>query len=345
MRAAPVALALLATLGLAGTAHAADELPVGGTHVGTTLFLDFTHIDQSVKGRHDARGSGNGADLKRLYFILDHRFSDVWSAHLLTDINWLRHEDPTDLWVKYAYLEGAFSRALVLRLGAAPTPWIALVNHWYGYRYVEKDLLARAKFGTSADWGVHVLGTFGSTQTVSYAVSAITGAGFKQPRLGNGPDLVARVAWQPVEHLVVALGGYEGTLAQDVDGRASQHTARRWDAMVAWADSRWRLGGQYYRASDWNQVTSPLSDHSHGWSVWASMQLTSRVALFARRDRYAPGIDLSPGRHDDYGNAGVEWHPKKWLKLAAVYKRERLSQAGVDLKTDNEIGVWSQIAF
>lgn len=345
MRIAAATICVFVATAVAGSAHAADDLPVGGTHVGTTLFLDATHIDQSAKGRHDARGSGNGADLKRLYFILDHRFSDVWSAHLLTDVNWLRHADPTHVWVKYAYLEGAFKRGFVLRVGAAPTPWIALVNQWYGYRYVEKDLLARSKFGTSADWGVHVLGTLGAAQTVSYAAAAISGAGFKQPRLGNGPDYVARVAWQPFRHLVLAFGGYAGTLAQDVDGRPDLHTARRWDAMLAWADARWRLGAQYFRASDWNQVSVPQSDHSQGWSAWASVQLTPRVAVFARHDRFVPSAWLAPGREDDYGNAGVEWRPQKWLRLAAVYKHERLSLAGASLKTSNEIGLWSQLSF
>lgn len=252
--------ALLATLACgAGVAHAGDALPVGGTHVGSMLFLDASHTDRSVGSRHDAAKSGNGADLKRLYLMFDHRFSSVWSVHLLTDINWSRHQDPTDLWVKHAYLQGAFSKAFLLRVGSAATPWIGLTNQWYGYRYVESDLLSRAKVGTTADWGVHALGTFGGGQTVSYAVAAITGAGFKQPRLGNGPDLVARVTWQPLDHLALALGGYRGTLAQDVDGRTARHAAWREDIMLAWADSRWRLGGQYlgwprFSCNSWRSV-------------------------------------------------------------------------------------------
>lgn len=342
--AARLAVALAAAC-LAVAADAADDLPVGGTHVGTTLFLDATHVDQSTHGQHDSAASGSGIDLKRLYFILDHRFSEVWSAHLLTDVNWLRHGDPTRLWVKNAYLEGAFTSAFTLRMGAAPTPWVPLANHWYGYRYVEKDLVMRAKFGTPADWGIHALGSLGANHEIEYAVSVVTGAGFKEPRLGNGADVEARVAWHPVKQMIVALGGYEGTLAQDVDGLAKLHTARRVDAMVAWAGENWRLGGEYYHARDWNNVTSPAGDTSHGWSVWCSVQLGPRVALFARHDHTAPSADLDPARHDRYSNLGVEWRARKWLKLAAVYKRERLLLSGTDLKTINEVGVWSQVSF
>lgn len=338
-----VLLAILACA--AGIARADDALPVGGTHVGSTLFLDASHIDESVGGVHDAARSGDGVDLKRLYLMFDHRFSSVWSVHLLTDINWQRHQDPTDLWLKHAYLQGAFSRAFVLRVGSAATPWIGLTNQWYGYRYVESDLLSRAKVGTTADWGIHALGTLGGGGAVSYAVAAITGAGFKQPRLGNGPDLVARVAWQPIEHLVLALGGYRGTLAQDVAGRAAQHVARRHDALLAWADSRWRLGGQYFHTSDWTHVTSPLGDRSHGWSAWASAQLAPRVALFARHDRFASHTDFGAALDNRYTNAGVEWRAQKWLRLAAVYKHERLARTAAPTAVGDEIGVWSQWSF
>ena len=106
-----VFLALAAAAG----AHAADT-PVGATTVGGKLFLDVSHLNQYRNGQRTAT-SRDGADLKRFYIDVDHRFSQVWSAHLTTDINWMRNNSPTDLWVKHAYLQGAFSKALVLRFG------------------------------------------------------------------------------------------------------------------------------------------------------------------------------------------------------------------------------------
>ncbi|HET6587939.1 MAG TPA: hypothetical protein VFG67_09240, partial [Oleiagrimonas sp.] len=247
----------------AGVAHAGDLYP-GETRVGGKIFVDASHIDRHANGIGD---SDTNVDLKRFYINIDHRFGDVWSTHLTTDIQWHRHDDPTDLWVKHAYLQGDFGKTFVLRLGAAATPWGGLFNHWYGYRYVEGGLLTRAKVKNSADWGVHALGTLGSGRGVDYAVSVITGAGYKKPRLGNGPDVSARVSWQPSEHTVVAVGGYRGTLGEDVDAREAVHTARRLDVMVAYADAKWRVGGQYFRAEDWNRVLDPQGDRSHGWSV------------------------------------------------------------------------------
>lgn len=325
----------------AGVAHAGDLHP-GETRVGGKIFVDASHIDRHANGIGD---SDTNVDLKRFYVNIDHRFGDVWSAHLTTDIQWHRHDDPTDLWVKHAYLQGDFGKTFVLRLGAAATPWGGLFNHWYGYRYVEGGLLTRAKVKNSADWGVHALGTLGSGRGVDYAVSVITGAGYKKPRLGNGPDVSARVSWQPSEHTVVAVGGYRGTLGEDVDAREAVHTARRLDVMVAYADAKWRVGGQYFRAEDWNRVLDPQGDRSHGWSVWASMQLTSKVSVFARHDHLEPSASLDPERHDRYSNAGVEWRARKWLRLAAVYKRERLRLSGASRRTTNEMGMWAQVTF
>lgn len=339
---------LFGTLGVLFLAVAgagwADDLPVGGTSVSGKLFLNASHLDQDVNGvRTD--DSGTNADLKRFFINVDHRFSDVWSAHVTTDIHWQRHQDPTDLWLRYAYVQGRFSKAFNLRLGSAPMPWQGLVNQWYGYRYVEKDATMRAGVGSTADWGVHALGSLGADGRVEYAASLATGAGYKKPRLGNGPDVAARVSFQPGEHVVVGLGGYRGTLGQDAGKLDSQRTAQRWSLMAAYADAKWRLGGQYFRANDWSQVMSPQSDRSHGWSAWASMQLTPEVSLFARHDHVEPSRWLDPERRDRYTNAGVEWQAYKWLRLAAVWKRERLSDGGRRLKTANEAGLWAQITF
>lgn len=130
----------------AGVVHAGD-LPTGDSG---KVFVDVSHIDQRTNG---AGNSDTNADLKRFYINVDHRSGEVWSAHLTTDIQWHRHDDPTDLWAKHACLQGDFSKAFVLRLGAASTPWVGLVDHWYGYRYVESDLVMLAKVDSSADCG------------------------------------------------------------------------------------------------------------------------------------------------------------------------------------------------
>ncbi|WP_431634982.1 porin [Dyella sp. KULCS107] len=341
--AAGTGAAFFLALGLAGGARAADT-PVGATTLGGKLFLDVSHLNAYRNGQRTAT-SRDGADLKRFYLDLDHRFTDVWSAHLTTDINWARDSSPTDLWLKHAYLQGAFSKALVLRFGSAPLPWAGFVNQWSGYRYVDKELVTRLKFGASADWGVHALGALGDGGRLQYAASVISGSSFKHPRTGDRPDVEARVAWQPSAHSVLAVGGYDGERALGGGNLPTYHTARRWDAMAAYATQRVRLGAQYFRAVDWNQVRSPRGDRASGWSAWASVVLDPRWAVFARYDRADTSASLDPSRRDHYANLGVAYRVSRQVQLAAVYKRERISHEHLALSSSNELGVYAQIGF
>lgn len=344
MKAKPCCCAATAALALATAGVAWADEPAATTRVSTKLFLDLSRLDHDQPGT-GADSSGTNGDLKRFFIDVDHRFDKVWSAHLTTDINWLRDQQPSDLWVRHAYVQGAFSKAFTLRVGAAPMPWQALVNKWYGYRYIETDLTMRSKVGNVADWGIHTLGRLGAQGRLEYAAAVATGAGYKKPRLGNGPDLSVRVSFQPTVHTVLGVGGYRGTLGQDIDGRRALHTAQRWNVMAAYADALWRVGGQYFHASNWNAVLGVRGEHGHGWSAWISRQLTTTVSLFARHDHVEPRGQLDPQRLDRYSHAGVEWRMRKWLRVAAVWKRSRSTDGGQQLRTDDEAGLWAQIAL
>lgn len=338
------ALGVLTTLILACLClptQAATPRP-GDTTLGGQIFLDITHLQQTTQGR---RTSSTGADLKRLFLNLDHQFSLVWSAHVTGDINWLRDAAPTDPWLRHAYIQGAFSKALVLQLGVADLPWAGLVNSWSGYRYVDNELVTRLNFGASSDWGVHVLGTVGDRGQLQYAASMISGSSYKRPRTGDRPDFETRVAWQPTAHTVLAIGTYDGTLAQDGGAHVAQHTARRWDAMAAWRDARFRLGAQYFRADNWNQVRTIAGDHASGWSAWASMQVAPRWTLFARHDQADTSARLDPARQARYSHLGLEYHVSRSVQVAAVVRRQRLANHTTLSTTTNEAGLWTQIAF
>lgn len=336
-------LAALTFAALCRPARATAPAP-GDTDFGIKVFLDVTHLDQTTHGQR-TKASGTGADVTRLYLNLDHAFSPVWSAHVTSDINWMRDASPTDPWLRHAYVQGAFSKALILQLGVADLPWAGFVNSWSGYRYVDRELVTRLKFGTPSDWGVHVLGSAGACDQWQYATSMISGSSFKRPRTGDRPDFETRVAWQPSAQTVLAIGAYDGTLAQDGGAHVARHTARRWDAMAAWRSARFRLGAQYFRADDWNQVRAIASDRASGWSTWASMQVALRWTVFARHDRADTSERLDPTRHERYSQLGLEYRVNRNVQVAAVIKRQRLANRAMSLAAANEAGLWAQLAF
>lgn len=310
----------------------------GQTRVSTILFVNTSDLQRTGARTN---GEGWGADLQRFYIDVEHSFNSRWSAKITTDVNWLRQQNPTDLWFKQVYLQRTFNKALTLRFGSAQLPWTGFANRWSGYRYIDKELLTRVKVGVAADWGVHAVGSLGS---IHYAVSAVTGAGFKHPRTGKQADVEARISWQPSKHSVLGIGGYRGTLAHDINGAPHLHTAERWNALAAYANGRIRFGAQYFHANNWTRVTAVLPDAASGWSSWASYRVAPKVAIFGRYDRSRPSLHLAPSRSDRYGLLGLEWLPSRHMRLAFVGRHEVI-KTGTTLRKSNELGVWGQFKF
>ena len=318
----------------------APEQSSDSTRIGGTIFIDFTSLDQTSNGRKTP-ASDTSLDVKRFYLSLDQRFNDVWSANLTTDANYASATGESEFFVKKAYVQGAFSRLATLRVGAASTPWIPFVEDWYGYRFVEKLLVDRLKFGTSADWGLHLLGDSGM---FDYQVSAVTGAGYRNPSRPDHVDVAARVGVQPVKGLVFAIGGYEGDLGEDTAASPSLHTARRFDTMAAWNRDGLRLGAEWFEADNWQHVATPATDSASGWSLWGSYDF-AQASLFARYDRAKPSRDLDPSLQDTYWHAGVAFPVTKGVRIAVAYKDERLRNAAGTNVDGREIGAWGEVKW
>ena len=328
------------------TGAAVDGLAklVNDTSITGKAYVDLTHVEQASHGS-DTSATGTGLDVKRFYFSVNHKFDDRWSANLTTDFNYVANDGETNLFVKKAYVQGKFSDALVFRAGAADLPWVPFVENYYGFRYVENTLIDRLKFGTSADWGLHLGGNVGPGGRVNYAVSVVNGAGYKNPSRVKGMDFEGRIGFSPVKNVMLALGSYSGTLGKETETVDARHTANRLDFLAAYANGRTRLGVEYFRADDWNNVLSVPSDGADGYSAWGSIGVGETMSLFARYDSADTSKDLDSSLRDTYYNVGLEYPVRKGLKVSAVYKHEHLTDdAAIDLET-NELGAWAEISF
>jgi hypothetical protein len=336
----------------AASTKAADKL-LANTKLSGKMFFDFTNIDQknSDTGKTDA--SGAGLDVKRFYLGVDHKFNDIWSANLTTDFSYVSGDGQTNLYVKKAYLQGKFDPAAVLRVGSADMPWVPFAESYYGFRYVENTLIDRLKYGTSADWGLHLGGDLGANKVASYAVSVVNGNGYKNPSRSKGVDFEGRVGFVPFEGMVVAVGGYSGHLGRETENIDALHTARRGDVMVAYADKTVRVGAEYFTAKNWgNLVLSPIADKADGYSVWGSVALSDDVSLFARYDNASLSKDIDGAAKDVYYNLGLQYQVAKGFKLAGVWKHQKQDRTVAapaplhvqNVKT-NEVGVFGEVAF
>lgn len=308
------------------------------TRVSTQIFINASDLQRSGV---DTADEGLALELKRFYINVDHTFNENWTGHLTTDVQWMRNSDPSDLFVRHAYLQRRLGKAQHVQLGNAPTPWILHVAKLNGFRYVDPGLVPRMKLGAPADWGVQVGGDVGQ---FNYAVAAVTGAGFQKPRTGERADIEARLSWKPIKQFEVAVGGYHGTRAMDINDRPHLHTAERWNAMASWVDKDFRLGAEFFYADNWTRVTQVLPDAARGWSGWGSYQLTPAFAAFARHDRSEMSLRLDPTREERFSQLGLEWKQSRHLRLSLAGKRTQVKSATVDA-TSNEVGVWGQLVF
>ncbi len=314
-------------------AAAAQELAPGDTRVSALVFLNASQKEPE-RGENDL-----DVDLKRFFINVDHRFDQDWSFHLTTDIQWQRHQDATDLLFRHLYVQRRIGDGLRLRLGNAPDTWILPLAELNGYRYLDPGLIPMSGHGTPADWGVHLLGTAGP---VNWTVAAVTGAGFQKPRTGDRADYQARVSWEVAKGLQLHAGGYRGTLARDKGDRPRHHTAERWNGAVTYIGGPWRLGAEYFHASNWRQVNQPADDAANGGSLWGSYRLTPKYAVFARYDSLDGSRRLAPQNRREYYNLALEWRHSNRLRLSAALKHvDTRNAAGRQI--DNEFGLWAMV--
>jgi hypothetical protein len=323
------------------------------TQVSGRMYFNLSNVENKRDGTKVAP-TGVGLDIKRFYVGIDHKFNDTFSGNITTDVQYNSAEGLTQIYIKKAYLQAKLSDAAIVRLGSADLPWIPFAEDVYGYRFIENTVADRTKFGTSADWGVHLGGKLAGGK-INYAVAMIDGAGYKNPVRSKAVDFEGRVSAN-LDKVVLGIGGYSGKLGKDVQGGvATPHRAERFNAIAAIVDKRWRAGVEYFNASNWNNVTSTASDKSDGYSVFGSFNVTPEVSTFARWDRVKPAKTSKPGQKDNYFNIGVNWEPVKIVDLALVYKRDKIDNGllstsngtigGVGEGTYDEIGLFGQFRW
>ncbi len=256
------------------------------TTIGGLVYSDLSNIslqNDNAKGVPvETAPTGTGFDIKRFYLIVDHTFSDIWSANLTTDAQYSTASTSTvstptgttsaltsqttsggvaEVFIKKLYLQGNFNRAFVLDVGSYDTGWAPFVQNLYGYRFIEKTTTDRLGFANTDDWGAYATGSLGAGGLLSYSVGAVDGGGFKNPTRTKFVDLDSRVALRPVSWLTLAVGFYDGHLGQVTAANESypNNTATRLDGLVAVNVAGIHVGGEYFDARNFKTVSSATS--------------------------------------------------------------------------------------
>jgi len=331
------------------------------TSITGRMYWDVTNISNKSNGARvtgATNGNGTNFDIKRFYVGVDHTFNSIYSANVTTDTTYDGTTGAGQLYLKKAYLQAKYDPAFTVRIGSADLPWIPYVEGLYGYRYLENVMVDRDKFGTSADWGVHVLGSL-FDGIVNYQVSAVNGGGYKKTPVGgntnrfNQFDFEGRIS-AAYQGFNLAVGGYTGKLGA-TSGTNTFHTAQRFDVLGAYVANGLRVGVEYFTASNWTTVTSTLSDGAHGVSGFASYNFMPEWTVFGRYDAVNPTTKTAPLKNDNYYTFGITYSPIKIVDFSLAYKHNSVGHGtlstsngtigGLNGGSYNEVGIWGDFQW
>lgn len=315
-----------------------------GATAGETRIAGKLYADATVRSTDGSNADdGYGIDVKRFYFGAEHTFDEVWSANFTTDFHYNSSDGRTSLFVKKAYVQANLRDIATVRLGSADLPWVPYVEGVYGLRYLENVMIDRTGFGTSADWGMHVLGKNGR---IDYQVSVVNGNGYANPDRSKSMDVSGRVGFRPIDGLTVAAGFRSGKLGQDSETVSTTNRASRADALVAWKGGNFSVGAEYFRAKNYTRtavITGP-EDTASGGSLFASYDLGNARRVFARFESVKPSRDLDSSQEDNYANVGYAFSPTGGVTFALAYKQREMKAAGSST-TSREFGLWTEVKF
>ncbi|WP_338468441.1 hypothetical protein RXV95_07795 [Novosphingobium sp. ZN18A2] len=321
------------------------------TKVSGRMYFNVSSVSADDENGNNVEKDG-GFQIKRFYVGIDHKFNNTLSGNITTDVRQIGGVGQT-LFIKKAFLQARFSKAAIVRLGSADMPWIPYVEGVYGYRHIENTITDLDHEGNSADWGVHVMGSL-ANGIVNYQVSAVNGAGYRNPQFTKTIDLEGRVS-VAYKGIQAAVGGYTGKLGKDVQGGYAPHTASRFDALLGYKGKAgnvgYSIGGEYFFAKNWTHVNTVESDAAEGYSIFASVQPAPKWSVFGRYDWVQPNKHLNPIQKDRYFNAGIQFSPAKIVDLALVYKRDnadgmlQIGNLGAGQATRDEIGLYGQFRW
>ena len=320
------------------------------TTISGRMYFNFSNVDTKVNGvKPTGAGSinGTGFNIKRFYLGVDHVFSPIFAGNVTMDVsnvvgqtsntNFTSTGTPAGsnqpglvgrgFYIKKAYLQAKLDPAFIIRLGAADLPWVPYVENQYGYRHLENTVADRLSFGTSADWGIHVLGDLAGG-LVSYQVSVIDGAGYRNVKVTNSVDVEGRVSLN-YKGFYAAIGGYSGKRGNDVEGASTPNTATRENALVGYKNKLFNVGLEYFHAKDWNNVTSTTEDKADGWSAYGNFNFNKTWSVFGKYEHLKPTKLTNDNLKDDYYNIGLQWEPVKIVDLALVYKHDRAANGTI----------------
>ena len=310
--------------------------------LGATFFINAkssTTDTYGVNSTNLTTAKTQGAAVDRAYLTGKYIINDTWKARVTTDIQYENNltSKKTNVFLKYAYLQGDFMPELSVRAGVIHTSWIDHEEHLWGHRYVTKTMVDDLGITDSADAGIGIVGkTLGGM--VNYQLVGVNGGGYGNVAATNGDTSYLLGCSQkdnPIKGMTIDFGYREGYRGQKgFSNGATTYTGitggkqHLMQAMITYGSGHdYRLGVNY--VNDKDKAKNALK--TDGYALWGYYNFVDTSAgtlgIFARYQHakitpYNNVGSLVSGITDEtkqHNAIGLELKPAKGMAWSLVY--------------------------
>jgi len=333
---------------------------------GGKLFVDAVNTRSQTNGV--TQKSTNSVDLTRAYLTARYYINDTWKVRVTEDV----HQESTlgkqsNVFLKYAYIQGDLSPAASLRVGVIHTPWIDHEEELWGHRYISTVLIDGLGIESSADAGVGIVGKVLGGM-LNYQFGGFNGGGYTNIRASKAVDFSGRIGSEPIEGLTLdfeARNGYRGT-KKFSGGVTAKPAAKQtmFQGMITYGIGHdYRIGAGYVRDND----KASKGVQNRAYDIWAHGKIIDtpfgKLGAVGRYDYdrvrpYNNAALLLGGNNETIQRylIGLELVPAKGLAFSFVYDYKKTKNkitgantataaVGTDEIKNQTFGVFSRLKF
>ncbi len=225
------------------------------------MYFNGSEITRKVNGSKTE--SDGGFLIKRFYLGVDHKFNNVLSGNITTDVDSVGSTNGSLVGrastSRRPICRPSSARPFAVRLGSTDMPWIPYVEGIYGYRYVENTVIDRTSSAPRPTGASMFLGDLAGG-IISYQFSVVDGAAIaiRSSAIRSTSKAVSRPSTRASTWPSAVIAASSARMSTAAPRRCT--TATRFDALVAYKDKRFTAGAEYFSAKNWTQVNSAPKD-------------------------------------------------------------------------------------
>jgi len=254
----------------------------------------------------------NKFELNNVYFIYENELSESVAYKFKTDIERTDDDGKLEVYLKSAKLSWKTNLGEFV-FGLQEMNVFNLQEKTWGFRSVEKSIMDKIEFSSSADLGI---GYYNKLKRVYYNILVTNGSGYKKPENDSYKKISVQVFYGE-KNLSLKEGVNFGAVATyepytDDHDKNQKYTVV--GVFAGFANSTLRVGAEI------DQLTNSIEDEPRQiLSIYNNVVIHNKVHLYGRVDHLT-----NANYKNDYLIIGLAYNPEEGLKIMPNirYKRE-----------------------